>query len=70
MKPAKNLKALQISLPAISQGHRILPMVGKIGVDDVKRAFAKYKPLPLGKRVKTDLDYEGKQLLTGEVVEE
>jgi type III restriction enzyme len=65
----KDLKALQISLPALSQGHRILPTVGKIGVDDVKRAFAKYKPLPLGKGVKTDLDYEGKQLLTGEVVE-
>jgi type III restriction enzyme len=65
----KALKTLEIALPALSQGHRILPKLEKLGIDDVRQAFAKYRPLPLGKGVKADLDYEGKQLLTGEIVE-
>jgi type III restriction enzyme len=65
----KDLKALEILVPRLSSGHRIVPTVSGITIEEVKEAFKPYKPLPLAKEVKTEIDYEGRQLLTGEIVE-
>ena len=35
----------------------------------MRAAFAKYKPLPIGERGPTEVPYEGRHLITGEVVE-
>ena len=65
----KDLKALDIMLPGLSQAHRITPTLAGLTIDDVRKAFSRYKPLPLGSLVKSEIDYQGKHLFTGEVVE-
>ena len=65
----KDFRALEITLPGLSQAHRILPTLQGLALDDVKKEFARYRPLPLGRAVKPEIDYEGKHLFTGEVVE-
>ena len=65
----KDFKVLEIVLPGLSQAHRIVPTLQGLTLEDVKKAFARYKPLPLGRAAKPEIDYEGKHLFTGEVVE-
>jgi len=65
----KDTKALDILVPRLSSGHRIVPTVEDITLEEVREAFKPYKPLPLAGAVKTEIDYEGRQLLTGEIVE-
>jgi type III restriction enzyme len=65
----KDVNALQIELPALTAAHRTLPQLDKLSFDDVKKAFGRYKPLPLGAKGAEDIDYEGRHLFTGEVVE-
>ena len=65
----KDVKALQIEIPALSAAHRTLPQLDKLSLDDVKKAFAQYKPLPLGDKGAEDIEYEGRHLFTNEVVE-
>ena len=60
---------LEIELPRLSAGHRIVPKLEGLSLDDVKREFSKYLKLPLGAQGKTVIDYEGRHLVTGEVVE-
>ncbi|MGA8185452.1 MAG: DEAD/DEAH box helicase family protein [Terriglobia bacterium] len=65
----KDFKALQIGLPTVTAGYRIVPTVENLTIEDVKDEFRKYQPLPLGERGSSDIDYEGRHLMTGEVVE-
>src|SRR5690606_36462871 len=65
----KDLTALEIELPRLSAGHRIVPKLEGLSVDELKREFAKYHKLPLGSQGKTVIVYEGRHLVTGEVVE-
>ncbi len=65
----KNVTDLEIAVPTLSAGHRIVPTLEKLSVDDVRKEFKKYKPLPLSGPVKTVIDYEGRHLFTDEVVE-
>lgn len=65
----KDLKSLDISVPALSAGHKMLPKVEGLTMADVKKEFARYKPLPLGGRGNSEINYEGRHLFTGEVVE-
>jgi type III restriction enzyme len=57
----KDVKALEILLPRLSSGHRIVPTVEGITLEEARQAFKPYKPLPLAKEVKTEIDYEGRQ---------
>jgi len=41
----------------------------KVTEGEVRAAFAKYKPLPVGERGPDEVPYEGRHLITGEVVE-
>lgn len=65
----KDFKELDIVLPVLTAGHSITPTLTGLSIDDIKEAFKKYKQLPLGKEAKTEIDYEGRHLFTGEIVE-
>jgi type III restriction enzyme len=65
----KDLEALEILLPALAGGHRMLPKLEGLTIDDVRKEFSKYRPLPLGGKGNSDIEYEGRHLLTGEVIE-
>lgn len=66
----KDVKALEIELPRLTAGHRQTAL-SDLSLADVKTAFQKYKPLPLGTgKGSTEIHYEGRHLFTGEVVEQ
>ncbi len=66
----KDLKALDIAIPQLTAANRTLPVLGPISVAEVREVFQKYTPLPIGdKRGLSEVQYEGRHLITGEVVE-
>ena len=65
----KDVNALNIEIPTLSAGFRIVPKLEGLTIQDVKKAFKPYKPLPLGKQGNNEIQYEGRHLFTGEVVE-
>ncbi len=65
----KDVKALEIEIPVLTAGYKTLPKLEGLTIEDVKKEFGKYKPLPLGSRGVEDIEYEGRHLFTGEVVE-
>ena len=65
----KDFKELEFALPTLTAGHRITPKLEGLALDDIKAEFKKYKALPLGGEAKTEIDYEGRHLFTGEIVE-
>lgn len=60
---------LDIVIPALSAGYRRNPKLDNITIDDIKKSFARYSPLPIGEVKKTEIDYEGRHLFTNEIVE-
>jgi type III restriction enzyme len=62
----KDLDALNLQIPRLSAGHRIMSELGEITIDEVKEAFSKFKPLPLGEPRSTEIEYEGRHLFTNE----
>jgi type III restriction enzyme len=44
--------------------------LGNITIEEVKKSFARFKPLPLGAARDTEIEYEGRHLFTGEIVEQ
>ncbi len=65
----KDLRGLDLEIPLLSPGHETLATLEGLSIEDVRQEFKKYKPLPLSGRGSTVLDYEGRHLFTGEVVE-
>lgn len=65
----KDLKVLEIEVPRLSGGYRIQVTLEGLKIDDVRKEFRKYRPLPLGTQGKTEIQYEGRHLFTNEVVE-
>ncbi len=65
----KDLAALEIEVPALTAGHHTLPKLVGLKIKDVKKEFGKYKLLPLGTKGATEVEYEGRHLFTGEVIE-
>jgi type III restriction enzyme len=65
----KDLKALEICIPRLSGGHHVRPTLESLTVDDVRKEFKKYQPLPLGAQGPTEIQYEGRHLFTNEIVE-
>ncbi len=66
----KNIPALEIVLPALSAAHAINPKLEGITLADVREAFKGYKPLPLGGQGPSEVLYQGRHLITDEVVEQ
>jgi len=66
---SKDWDALDIVLPSLTAAHEIQPKLEALTIDDVKEAFRPYAPLPLGDKGATEVSYEGRHLITDEVVE-
>ena len=67
---SKDWDALDIVLPSLSAAHGIQPKLEGLSNEDVQDAFRPYSPLPLGDRGATEVKYEGRHLITNEVVEQ
>lgn len=67
---AKDFDALDIALPALSAAHEIQPKLEGLTIEDVRTKFGSLRPLPLGNKGETEVKYEGRHLITDEVVEE
>jgi type III restriction enzyme len=65
----KDVNALNILIPRLSAGHHIKATIEGLTLADIRKGFRKYQPLPLGGVGRTEIDYEGRHLFTGEVVE-
>lgn len=65
----KDVNHLNIQIPTLSAGYRIVPKLEGLTIRDIKKAFKLYKPLPLGKQGNSEIQYEGRHLFTGEVIE-
>jgi type III restriction enzyme len=66
----KDVEALDIAIPRLTAGARTLAALGPISENEVREAFRPFKPLPLGELGPTKVPYEGRHLITGEVVEQ
>lgn len=66
----KDLVALDVIIPRLSSGYRIEASLESLSFDDITGTYTRYfKPLPLGMRRKDEIEYEGRHLITNEVVE-
>jgi type III restriction enzyme len=66
----KDVEGLDIQIPMLSAGFRIVPKLTGLTIQDIKKSFKAYRPLPLGRQEKHEkIQYEGRHLFTGEVVE-
>lgn len=67
---SKDITGLSIEIPALSAAHAISPKLEGLTIDDVRGAFQGLKPLPLGGHGPTEVMYQGRHLITDEVVEQ
>jgi type III restriction enzyme len=65
----KDVNQLDIQIPTLTAGYRIIPKLEGLTLQDVKKAFKPYKPLPLSKQGNSEIQYEGRHLFTGEVIQ-
>jgi type III restriction enzyme len=65
----KDTKRLDIILPSVSVGYTRTPKLDNLTIDDVRKEFSKYGPLPLGSKRSEEIQYEGRHLFTNEIVE-
>jgi type III restriction enzyme len=65
----KDLTALELQIPRLSAGYRIQHELSDIPFDEIQKGFEHFKPLPLGEPEDKEIQYEGRHLLTDEVVE-
>lgn len=66
---SKNLEKLDIKLPVLTAGFKRNPKLENITIEDVKDAFKRFQPLPVGEATKKEIDYEGRHLFTNEIIE-
>ena len=67
--PKKDAAALAISIPRLTAANQTLPVLGPITEAELQEAFKPFKPLPIGERGPDVVQYEGRHLITGEIVE-
>ena len=67
-----NFKDLEIEIPQLTQEFRQVAKLEGLALDDVKNQFQKMglKPLQLGEKTTAEIDYEGRTLLTDEIVQQ
>lgn len=66
----KDLKALDLLIPRLSPGYRVESSLEGFTFEAAREAFTKnFRPLPLGKPSKDEIRYEGRHLITDEIVE-
>jgi type III restriction enzyme len=65
----KDLQKLEIAIPRLTAANQTLPVLGPVSESEMIEAAKPYKPLPIGGRGSDEVQYEGRHLITGEVVE-
>jgi type III restriction enzyme len=68
-KEKKDVAKLDIILPEITAGFSRSATLEELTLDDVRKQFARYRPLPVGEPRTEEVPYEGRHLITNEVVE-
>jgi type III restriction enzyme len=67
----KDLGALNLLIPRLSPAYRIEANLEKFTFEEVETAFkSQFKPLPLGNPREEEVQYEGRHLITNEIVEQ
>jgi type III restriction enzyme len=68
---SKDLRKLDLVIPRLSAGYSTSSSLEGLTFEAVRDEFrrAGFKPLPLGAPIKTDIKYEGRHLITDEIVE-
>jgi type III restriction enzyme len=68
----KDLVRLDLKIPLLTQGYTIQPELGDLTFEEIRKAFGKLnlEPLPLGQAADEEINYEGRHLITDEVVEQ
>jgi type III restriction enzyme len=63
---------LEIELPQLAQEYRIVAELSSVSAEDIRNRFGKagLKPLRLGEKATTEIDYEGRTLLTDEIIQQ
>jgi len=68
-KDAKGGGALDLVLPQLSAGYGVKPIVDGLTMEDVRKRFGTMQKLPLASKTDRIIDFEGRALTTGEVVQ-
>jgi type III restriction enzyme len=66
----KDLDALDLVVPRLSYAHQVTNEVGDISFDDVREKFLPLGPLSLGEAGLREIRYEGRTLITNELIEQ
>ena len=66
----KDLKGLDLFIPRLTPAHRTLPVLEGLTLEDVEKAFSQFKKLPLGEAREEEINYEGRHLITNELIEQ
>jgi type III restriction enzyme len=66
----KDLSKLDLLLPTVSPAYTRIPKLDGLTVEDVKRQFSGLKPFALKEQSQDEIHYEGRHLLTNEIVVE
>ena len=69
-KEHKDFAALDIVLPEVSGGFSRTASLEGLTLEDVRKQFARYRPLPVGEVRSEEIHYEGRHLITDELVEQ
>ena len=69
-KEHKDIAALDIVLPEVSGGFSRTASLAGLTLEDVRKQFARYRPLPVGEVRAEEIHYEGRHLITDELVEQ
>ena len=66
----KEFEKLDIVIPPVTPGYSRKATLEGLTLEEVRKQFFRYHPLPLGEARPEDIQYEGRHLLTNEVIEE
>ncbi len=69
-KEHKDFVALNIVLPEVSGGFSRRASIDELMIEDVRKQFARYRRLPVGEVRAEEIPYEGRHLITSELVEQ
>ena len=66
----KDLQALDLLIPSLTPAYQTVPVLDGLTLEEVEKAFSRFQKLPLGEARTGEIDYEGRHLITNELVEQ
>jgi len=64
----KDCAALDVVIPSVSAGYSRRPTLEGLTLEDVRKQFARYQPLPVGEARRERIEYQERHLITDEIV--